>query len=58
MRTNKNWQRKQIAIHCAQERIAKTNLYTNGIEITAYPSLSDVNIDRIDWQELADNSHV
>jgi hypothetical protein len=49
---------KAIALLCAKDRIAKTNLYTPGIEISAYPSLSDVNIDRINWQELATESHV
>ena len=44
---------KEIAVKCAELRLAE-----NPLEITAYPALSDVNIDRINWQELATESHV
>ena len=44
---------KTIAVSCAQERIDGTPDETWGVKITANAVFSAVNIDRINWQELA-----
>ena len=48
---------KAIAVDCAQTRINLSNAERH-IEVTEYPTSADVNIDRINWQELATESHV
>jgi hypothetical protein len=49
---------RAIAVVCAQECVGKLNSDTQDSCITAYPTLSDVNIDRIDWQVLATPDYV
>ena len=47
----RDFELKAIAVRIAQARLNKCD--TGDIQFTAYPAISDVNIDRIDWQELA-----